>query len=178
VSRFKSHALTALASVFLVSLWVFQLPDSFVSRALDTIFRPVQKLMLTDRLYRMYAPDPRSVKRIPFFELRTESTPARFLKSPPGFGGRLGLLPFLSREKWANFLDSLNKAVRGERFFLTQDQGERAFRKLAADACRLESASGDRVLAVSLKSRKVAYGEFQGDIVWEAPETSGVLPCP
>lgn len=134
--------------------------------------------MHTDRLYRMYAPDPRAVKRIPFLEIRTESAPLRFLKSPPGFHDHWGLLPFLSKEKWANFLDSLSKAVRGERFFLTQDQGERAFRKLAEEACRSEASDGGRVLSVALKSRRVEYGEFQGDIVWDAPETGDSFSCP
>ncbi|HEX5037273.1 MAG TPA: hypothetical protein VFX30_08960 [bacterium] len=178
MSRFKPHALTSLAVVYLLSLWVFQLPDSGVERFLAAVFRPVQKIMHTDRLYRMYAPDPRAVKRMPFLELRTERSPVRFLKSLPGSGDRWGLLGVFSKEKWANFLDSLSKAVRGERFFLTQDEGERAFRKLAEKICRLESSEGDAVLSVALKSRRVEYGEFKGDIVWGQPETGDSFPCP
>src|SRR5262249_50851425 len=141
------------------------------------IFRSIQKIMLTDRLYRMYAPDPRSMKRIPFLELQTEQSRVRFLSEPPGEGSRLGILPALSREKWANALDTLSKAVRDEPFFLTAEQGEAEFRKLAERICREESSAGDRVRSVSLKSRKVEYGEFQGDIVWDEPDTEDSFEC-
>jgi hypothetical protein len=169
VSRLKSHVLTALAVVYLASLWVYQLPESRVERALRPAFRPVQKIMFTDRLYRMYAPDPRSAKRIPFLEIKTDLAPVRFLKSPSGF---------LSREKWANFLDELSKALQGERFFMSEDEGRAVFRRLAERVCREESAPGDAVRSVAFKARRVAYGEFRGDIVWDSPETLDSFECP
>jgi hypothetical protein len=169
VSRLKRYAVTTLAAVYLTSLWVYQLPESRVERALMVVFRPVQKLMLTDRMYRMYAPDPRTVKWIPFLELKTDQTPVRFWKAPYGF---------LSREKWANFLDNLSKALRGEQFFLSEDEGRSAFQRLAQRICNEESTPTDRVRRVTLKSRRVEYGEFRGDIVWDAPEDLGSFSCP
>jgi hypothetical protein len=169
VSHLKTSALKVLAAVYLLSLWVFQLPESGVEGFLNRAFRPVQKVMFTDRLYRMYAPDPRTVKRIPFLELETDRYPVRFFRPPYGF---------LSLEKWDNFMDSVAKAFEGDRFFLTNAEGRVVFHRLAERICREASVPEDRVLAVTLKSRRVEYGEFRGDIVWDEPITLESFECP
>jgi len=169
VSRLKTHALTLLAAVFLTGLWVYQLPESRVERALSTIFRPFQRVMFTNRFYRMYAPDPRSRKRIPTLLFKTEMSPVRF------FNPELSVFP---REKWTNFLDHLGKALDGEAFFFSPEEGEAIFRRLAVRLCRDESSPGDRVLSVTFQSRSVSYGEIQGDIAWDEPEVLESFACP
>lgn len=164
-----------VAGVFLISLWVYQLPESRMERVLRTIFRPIQKIMMTDRMYRMYAPDPRVSKRLPFLELKTEQSPVRFLKTPPGRG--FGLTPIFAREKWANFIDQMARALRDERFFISTEEGEAMFRRLSERICLSESREGDRVKSVILQDRHVSYGEFRGDIVWEEPEVLESYLC-
>lgn len=140
------------------------------------VFRPIQKIMATDRMYRMYAPDPRTSKSLPFLELKTEKSPVRFLKTPPGRGFAPGG-PF-AKEKWANFVDQIARGLRGETSFFSLERSETAFRGLAGRVCRDESRDGDRVRSVTLQSRSVSYGEFRGDIVWDAPVVLESFPCP
>jgi hypothetical protein len=140
------------------------------------VFRPLQKIMFTDRTYRMYAPDPRSAKRIPFLELKTDLSPIRFLNTPPG--GNLGLVPVFAREKWVNFIDHMAKAMEGGEFFYSRKEGEAIFKRLAERICLEESRAGGRVRSVAIGTRKVSYGEFRGDIVWEEPEILESFACP
>jgi hypothetical protein len=168
MSQIKNHGLTLVAVVFLLGLWVYQLPESPVERALSAVLRPFQKVMFTNRYYRMYAPDPRSRKKIPAILLKTTAAPVRFFKPN---------LSIFSREKWANFLDHLGKALDGEAFFFSPEEGEAIFRRLAGRLCREESVPGDRVLSVTFQSRTVFYGEIQGDIVWEEPEVLESFTC-
>ncbi len=170
--------LTIVSVVYLAGLWIHQLPECSVKQGLETLFRPLQSVMLTDRLYRMYAPDPRATKRIPFLELRTDLSPVRFLKNPPGTIGSLGLFPVLSHEKWQNFMDNLGKSLAREPFFFAPEAGAVMFQKLALRICKEESGLGDRVRTVTFKSRRVFYGEFRGDIVWDEPQVLESLTCP
>ncbi|HSA59061.1 MAG TPA: hypothetical protein VLJ37_05185 [bacterium] len=167
--RLRNQALTLVAAVFLTGLWVHQLPESRVERVLSAVFRPFQRVMFTNRFFRMYAPDPRSRKRIPAILLKTEAAPVRFFK--PG----LSIFP---REKWSNFMDHLGKALDGETFFFSPEEGGAIFRRLAARLCREASVPGDRVLSVTFQSRSVSYGEIQGDIVWDEPEVLEGFACP
>jgi len=141
-----------------------------------SVFGPIQKIMMTNRMYRMYAPDPRVSKRLPFIELKTEQSPVRFLKTPPGKG--FGLAAVFAREKWANFIDQVARALRDEKFFISAEEGEAMFRRLAERICLSESREGDRVKSVTLQDRHVAYGEFRGDIVWEEPVVLESYSCP
>lgn len=175
MARLKSHFMTAIAVLYLAGLWAYQLPKSRVEGALMTVFGPIQKITLTDRQYRMYSPNPRPSKRIPFLELKTDLSPVRFLKTPPGRG--LGLLPAFSREKWINFVDQLAKALGEGGFFFSEEEGEVIFRRLVERVCKEESTLGDRVKTVTLGSRRVAYGEFRGDIVWDPPRVVESLTC-
>jgi hypothetical protein len=168
VSRLKTHFLTLLAAVFLAGLWVYQLPVSPLERVLSAAFRPLQKAMFTNRFYRMYAPDPRPRKRIPAILLRTTAAPVRFYRP------ELSLFP---REKWNNFLDVLGKALDGETFFYSPEEGGAIFRRLAERLCREASAPGGKVLSVTFQSRGVFYGEIQGDIVWDEPEVLESHTC-
>lgn len=147
-----------------------------MEHVLSVFFKPVQKVMSTDRIYRMYAPDPRTTKRFPFLELKTEKSPVRFLKTPPGRG--FGPVSLFAKEKWANFIDQLARALRGQQFFISEEEGGAMFRRLAERICREESRPGDRVRSVTLQDRKVFYGEFRGDIVWDPPEVLESFPCP
>lgn len=167
--RLRNHALTLVAAIFLMGLWVYQFPESRVERVLSKILGPVQKVMFTNRYYRMYAPDPRSRKRIPAILLKTEAAPVRF------FSPDLSVFP---REKWNNFLDHLGKALDGETFFFSPEEGGAIFRRLAGRICRDASIPGDRVLSVTFQSRSVSYGEIQGDIVWDEPEVLEGFTCP
>jgi hypothetical protein len=133
-----------------------------------TVFRPFQKAMLTDRIYRMYAPDPRTSKRIPFLELKTDRNPVRFYNPA---------LSVFAREKWTNFVDHLAKAMEGG-FLYSEEEGAAIFRRLAGRICQEESGPGDRVRTVKLRTRGVFYGEFRGDIVWDAPEILETYACP
>jgi len=164
----KKSFRTSLAALYLLGLWTYQLPVSPVERALMKVFRPIQRVTFTDRQYRMYAPDPRAHKKIPFLLLRTDRSPARFFKRH---------FSIFSAEKWTGFLDHLAKSLLGEWTDYPPEEGRAVFEKLAQRICRDESTEDDRVRSVSLQYRTVHFEEFREDIVWDSPETLETYGC-
>lgn len=173
-ARLRLHLLTFVTVVYLLGLWVYQIPHSSLERTLAPVLGPIQKITFTNRQYRMHAPDPTSSRNIPILLLKTTLTPVRFLKNPPG----LEKLNFLSREKWGNFIQNLVLAQTDERAIFSPVEGWEFFGRLAARICRDESGLGDRALLVSLQARPVRFGVFQSDIVWESPEPLEDFECP
>jgi len=154
--------------LFFLGLWVYQLPISPFESALMKVFRPIQRVMFTNRQYQMYAPDARSDKNIPFLTLATDLTAMRFYKKS---------YSFLAAEKWDDFLDHLTRSLLGEWDNYPPEEGKAAFIRLADRICRDESVAGDEVRAVSLQYRPVHYGDFRDDIVWDPPEALETYRC-
>lgn len=165
----KRTLATALACAYLLGLWIYQLPISPVERVLMAAFRPVQNVTLTDRQYRMYAPGPRSRKRLAFIVLKTSLSPVKLWKGPDGF---------LAGERWSNFVYHLSKSLRNEWGDYPPEAGREVFRRFAADLCGRESDGLERVRTVSLQTRLIDFSDFRGDIVWHPPEELEGFTCP
>lgn len=154
--------------LFLTSLWVYQLPESPIERRLMNFFPPLQSFFLTDRQYRMYAPDPRSTKDAPSLMLRTAKGRVLFYPGPTW--------NIFTREKLVNLIDRLAKAHREERSTFEKEEASEIFFKLAERICAMP-LDNDRVLAVTLQTRRVDFEEFREDIVWQEPEVLANLGC-
>jgi hypothetical protein len=164
----KNFLSVCVFALFLISLWIYQLPRSPVERRLMVWFSPLQSVFLTDRQYRMYAPDPRSIKDVPSLMLRTAKGKVLFYPGPTR--------NIFTREKLMNFLDRLAKAYGQESSTFEKEEASEIFFKLAEKICNASLAE-DRVLAVTLQTRRVNFEGFREDIVWDEPEVLANLGC-
>lgn len=171
--RDKSSISGRLGSIigllFLLSLWIYQLPVSPVERALVKVLHPLQQLMFTNRQYRMYAPETRAQKDVPELFVVTPQGEEP-LDRPPGAEG---MMTFLSKEKWRNFIDHLQRSLLDEWPNYPPVEGRTVFQKLSRRVCeaRLDAAR------VVLRRRPVDFGVFQEAAQWGEPEDVAVFDC-
>jgi hypothetical protein len=153
---------TLLALLFLISLWTYQLPNSALRRSLLTVTQPVARIIYTNRRYRMYAPDPRAHKNVPFLVI----TDIHQHSEHYNFDDPTALMPSLSpwgREKWSAFIYHIVKSLLGEWPIYPPPAGRAHFERLAARLCQRESVPPRA--SIQLATRPVSLGAFQ-----EAPQ--------
>lgn len=163
-----------LAMLFLSSLWVYQLPRSPVERYLMSFFRPIQRVMYTNRQYRMYAPEPRSRKLIPYLVLTNtdgHSTSYGFRDSQV-----LGKdLNWFAAEKWSQFIYHLSKSLLHEWPIYPAQEGKSNFTRMAQYLCEMERPIP--IHTITFGYRPVIFETYRTRPQWQSFQQFGHFDC-
>lgn len=133
------------------------------------LLRPVYRVMFTNRAYRMYAPETRTRKNVPglFVVTNEEEEP---VDRPPGAEGAM---TFLSKEKWRNFVDHLQRSLMDEWPNYAPEEGSKVFKGLSRRICEARP----EVVRIVLRRQPVDFGVFQAPAQWDEPEVVASYDC-